>query len=434
MTNKILIKFPTRERPDKFFQVLSLYYKKAKDVSNIEFLISCDSDDSTMNNPDVIKKLENAKKHINLNYYFGNSKTKIEAVNADIEKCKNWDILLLASDDMIPVCDGYDQIIRDDMFTYHRNGDGVLWYNDGNRNDINTLCIFGKKYYERFNYVYNPEYTSLWCDNEFTDVSIFLGKYVKINKTIIEHAHPAYQKANFDKLYVKNESFFKKDEAVYNKRKKKNFNLDKFVPYLSILTPSVPSRVDNSLKTLMEKIDKQIKENNLEKKVEHLIFIDNKIRTVGRKRDNLVQSAVGQFIAFVDDDDDISDDYVLEIVNAIKNNSDVDVITFKQDCYIENYPRSVANFGLKNEQQPYSPGTVFTRKPYHICAWNRLLAKNYNVPSNNICEDQGWVCQMWDVAKTEYHIDKILHTYNHSTANTTCLQQGENSVYNNTQI
>ena len=45
-----------------------------------------------------------------------------------MEKCKTWDILLLASDDMIPVCDGYDQIIRDDMFTYHRNGDGVLWY------------------------------------------------------------------------------------------------------------------------------------------------------------------------------------------------------------------------------------------------------------------------------------------------------------------
>ena len=80
MTNKILIKFPTRERPEKFFQVLSLYYKKAKDVSNIEFLISCDLDDTTMNNPDVIKKLENAKKHINLNYYIGNSKTKIEAV------------------------------------------------------------------------------------------------------------------------------------------------------------------------------------------------------------------------------------------------------------------------------------------------------------------------------------------------------------------
>jgi hypothetical protein len=225
MTTKILIKFPTRERPEKFFQVLNLYYQKSKDINNIEFLISCDSDDSTMNNPVVIKKLENAKKHINLNYYFGNSKSKVEAINSDIEKIKNWDILLLASDDMIPVCDEYDQIIRDDMLTYYKNGDGVLWYNDGNRNDLITLCIFDKKYYEKFNYIYNPEYTSLWCDNEFTDVCLFLKKCTKINKTIIEHAHPAYQKANFDKLYVKNESFFKKDEDIYNKRKIKNFDL-----------------------------------------------------------------------------------------------------------------------------------------------------------------------------------------------------------------
>jgi len=41
---------------------------------------------------------------------------------------------------------------------------------------------------------------------------------------------------------------------------------------------------------------------------------------------------------------------------------------------------------------------------------------------------------MWDVAKTEHYIDKILHTYKHSVSNTTCLQHGNNSVYNNTQI
>jgi hypothetical protein len=414
MTTKILIKFPTRERPEKFFQVLSLYYQKAKDLSNIEFLISCDLDDSTMNNPVVIKKLENAKKHINLNYYFGNSKTKIEAVNADIEKCKNWDILLLASDDMIPICDGYDQIIRDDMFTYHRNGDGVLWYNDGNRNDINTLCIFDKKYYERFNYIYNPEYTSLWCDNEFTEVSQFLGKCSKINKIIIEHAHPAYQKANFDKLYVKNESFFKKDEEIFNKRKNKNFELNKYIPYLSILTPSVPSRITKGLQNVMDKIEKQIKENNLDKKVEHLIHIDNKVRTIGRKRDNLVQCAIGQYVAFVDDDDDISNDYVLELVNAIKNNPNVDVITFKQNCFIENYPKSIVKFGLGHENEAYAPNVEFKRKPYHICAWKGTLSKKFNFPSSNYGEDVGWLYQLWEVAKTEYYIDKVLHSYIHS--------------------
>ena len=367
-----------------------------------------------MNNPDVIRRLNNSKKHINLNYYFGNSKTKVQAINTDMENCQNWDILLLASDDMIPVCDGYDQIIREDMFTHHRNGDGVLWYNDGNRDDINTLCIFGKKYYERFNYIYNPEYTSLWCDNEFTEVSLFLGKCAKINKTIIEHAHPAYQKANFDRLYAKNESFSKKDEDVYNKRKITNFDLNRFIPYLSILTPSVPSRIKDGLRNVMDKIEKQIKDNNLEKKVEHLIVIDNKVRTIGRKRDNLVQCAIGQYVAFVDDDDDVSDEYVLELVNAIKNNPHVDVITFKQNCFIENYPKAIVNFGLNYENEAYVPNTEFKRKPYHVCAWKTALAQKYRFPSSNYGEDAGWLSQLWEVAKTEYHIDKVLHAYIHS--------------------
>jgi hypothetical protein len=431
---KILIKFPTRGRPDKFLRVLNLYYTKATNKENLAFLISCDEDDKSMNNPEMIKKLEIAKKKINLFYFFGNSKTKIEAVNADMDKIDGWDILLLASDDMIPVVDGYDEIIRNDMYYYHRNMDGVLWYNDGGQNKINTLSILGNRYYKRFNYIYHPDYTSLWCDNEFTDVSVFLGKVYKSDQTIIEHVHPAFNKTNFDELYVKNESFFNHDKAVYERRSQKNFDLNNVLPYLSILTPSVPSRVSGSLSKLMSKIEDQIKKNNLETKVEHLVLIDNKVRTVGRKRDNLVQSAVGQFVAFVDDDDDISDDYVLELTNAIKNNPDVDVITFKQNCFIENNPKSVVVFGLENENEGYVPNTIFKRKPYHVCAWNRKIAQKYRVPSNNICEDVGWCSQMWKEAKTEFFIDKPLHAYVHAVSHTECLQTGENSVYNNKQI
>lgn len=431
---KLLIKFPTRGRPEKFFQVLELYYNKATNKDDIAFAISCDVDDPTMNNPQVISRLEEFKKKARLIYFFGHNKTKVQAINADMEKLEGWQILLLASDDMIPVVDGYDDIIRNDMIAYHRNMDGVLWYSDGGQDKINTLCILGHKYYQRFNYIYNPEYISLWCDNEFTDVSNFLGKSYKIDKTIIEHAHPVYQKTNFDELYARNESYFNIDKITYERRYKSNFGLNSNLPYLSILTPSIPSRIGTSLKKLIDKIDQQIKQHNLEKKVEHLILVDNKVRTVGRKRDNLVQSAVGQFVAFVDDDDDISNDYVIELVNAIKDNPDVDVITFKQHCFIEDNPKSVVVFGLQNENESYLPNTIFKRKPYHVCAWNRRLAQKYRVPSNNICEDFGWVSQLWREAKTEFFIDKPLHAYIHNEANTACLQTGENSVYNNTQI
>ena len=45
---KLLIKFPTRGRPDKFFSVLDEYINKAKNLDKIAFLITLDNDDISM--------------------------------------------------------------------------------------------------------------------------------------------------------------------------------------------------------------------------------------------------------------------------------------------------------------------------------------------------------------------------------------------------
>lgn len=222
---KILIKFPTRGRPDKFFQVLNEYIQKAKDLSKIAFVISMDSDDSTMANLSIRNKFDEIRKKVKLFYFYGQNKSKIEAINADMDNIDGWDILLLASDDMIPVVDGYDEIIRNDMNAHFSDLDGCLWYSDGGQNNICTLSIMGKKYYDRFGYIYNPEYKSLWSDNEYTDVTTQLNKFYKSDQVIIEHQHPVYQKTNYDALYVRNESYFNIDREVYDRRKAINFDL-----------------------------------------------------------------------------------------------------------------------------------------------------------------------------------------------------------------
>jgi hypothetical protein len=48
----------------------------------------------------------------------------------------------------------------------------------------------GRKYYNRFNYVYCPEYVSLFCDNETKIVSQLLGKYFYYEGIIQKHLHP----------------------------------------------------------------------------------------------------------------------------------------------------------------------------------------------------------------------------------------------------
>jgi hypothetical protein len=219
---KLLIKFPTRGRTEKFFEVLNKYVNLIEDKENYKIVVSCDRDDASMNNPQVISKIKSFK---NTEIYFGENKSKIEAVNADMAEQKNYDIILLASDDMIPVEKGYDVIIKENMKKYFPDTDGVLWFNDGYRGkELNTLCILGKKYYERFNYIYHPAYKSLWCDNEFMEVADKLKKQIYIDKVIIKHDHPANNQNLYeDELYEKNLKLNSADMDTYNKRKKKNF-------------------------------------------------------------------------------------------------------------------------------------------------------------------------------------------------------------------
>jgi hypothetical protein len=218
---KLLIKFPTRGRPEKFFEVLDIYYNFLFDIDKTIFQITIDEDDTLMNNNNVINKLKNYK---NLSYNIGISGTKIASVNRDII-VGDWDILLLASDDMIPIKNGYDDIIRKYMIDKYPDTDGVLWFNDGNRKDLNTLSILGSKYYQRFNYIYNPDYKSLWADNEFMTVANILNKQTFYDEVIIHHQHPDWGYGNKDNVHSLNTINDVYDKNIFLLRQKNNFYL-----------------------------------------------------------------------------------------------------------------------------------------------------------------------------------------------------------------
>ena len=220
---KLLIKFPTRGRKNKFLQTLRKYQNFLSGQVEVTFLVTLDEDDTEMNDQLVKEILSQYK---NLVYHYGNSKTKVEAINADMEKLTDWDIVLLASDDMIPQIKGYDQIIVEQMKKNYPDTDGVLFFNDGfKQNQLNTLCILGKKYYKRFNYIYNPEYKSVWCDNEFTEVANILNKQTYIDQVIIKHEHPDWGYGKNDQIHLSNYKNVNQDKATFDKNKMKNFGL-----------------------------------------------------------------------------------------------------------------------------------------------------------------------------------------------------------------
>ena len=235
---KILFKYPTRQRPLMFSKTLMKYYELMKN-NNFEFLISCDNDDESMNSKEIKDFLQQFP---NLSIRYDNNKTKIDAVNCGVSE-KNFDIVVLVSDDMIPEVEGYDEIIRNDMKSNFPDTDGGLWYFDGWNKKICTLSILGKKLYDRFNYIYHPSYKTQWCDNEYTEVTQKMNKLYYSDCVIIRHVHPdivlqnmeaknalysvneVYKEHNFaghDLLWQKNADG-NEDENNFLKRKSKGF-------------------------------------------------------------------------------------------------------------------------------------------------------------------------------------------------------------------
>lgn len=223
---KILVQFPTLCRKGKFLHCIEQYNNMLSGINDIFFNINCDTDDSQMNNEntrnDIAKILTKSSYRIN---YLEKS-NKISAINSMIDV--NFDVLLCASDDMIPVEEGWDEHISDNMETYFPNLDGALHFNDGyTENKLITLSIMGKKLYEYFGYVYHPDYKSLYCDNEFTEEVYSLNKVKYIDKEIIKHEHYSREgnvnSGDYDLAAKKTLFFAGRDGSVFKKRKALGF-------------------------------------------------------------------------------------------------------------------------------------------------------------------------------------------------------------------
>jgi glycosyltransferase involved in cell wall biosynthesis len=180
-------------------------------------------------------------------------------------------------------------------------------------------------------------------------------------------------------------------------------------PTLSILTPAIWNR--DSAKFLAAAISEQIGSAP----VEHLVLFDNRARSIGAKRQALVDIARGKYIAFCDDDDDVSGDYVARLLEAAEKGADV--ITFKQRA-IYNGLESEVHFGINNQDGPFTPGGITLRAPWHVCAWKRERVADCLFSFTNYGEDLVWCHQARKLARTGHHIDAVLHTYRHDAATT----------------
>lgn len=176
-------------------------------------------------------------------------------------------------------------------------------------------------------------------------------------------------------------------------------------PALSILIPSLPSRLARFGIPLFEKLQAQAEDLP----VEILMLTDNKARSVGHKRNALLGAARGDYVAFCDDDDDVAGDYVPAIF--AKTGEAADVITFHQDAVVNGAAAEVIFRASHDRDEPFAPGAIIKRRPWHVCAWRRELVAGCIFTDKMWGEDADWVNQACAILRNGVHIPRVLHRY-----------------------
>lgn len=213
----ILIKYATRSRPQHFVRAMRNIVQTT--VTPYKVIISCDEDDKTMNTRQI--QTYTASRYRNAQIFYGPRVTKVEAINRDMDKAGEWDVLVNFSDDMIFKVHAWDRIMLNRINAkWGGTTDFFAHFNDGYVFDaLPTMSIMGKQYWDRDTYIYHPSYKSFSCDAEAMYVAMMRRRYHYFKDILFKHEHPANSKVNKnDALYKANSGHSRHDTENYFNR------------------------------------------------------------------------------------------------------------------------------------------------------------------------------------------------------------------------
>ena len=147
--------------------------------------------------------------------------------------------------------------------------------------------------------------------------------------------------------------------------------------------------------------------------IEILTYVDNKQFSTGYKRNELLKSATGKYIIFIDDDDWVEPYYIEELLKAAESDADC----FAINGWITTNGRNRVNWKLSKNYKNETRSGVYLRTTNHITAVKRELALQVGFPDKSNAEDKWYSDRVVKLLKTEYKIDKPMYHYRFSTLN-----------------
>lgn len=146
------------------------------------------------------------------------------------------------------------------------------------------------------------------------------------------------------------------------------------------------------------------------KPVEILVACDNKEISIGKKRQNLLQEAKGEWITMVDDDDWVSDTYVDDILAALQESPDC--VGFLIQCTRNGKHPVMAKASLAYKRWGENQdGFAHVRSPYQKTPVRRSIALKVGFPDLRYGEDRVYSEGVVKLCQTEVFINRVLYNY-----------------------
>lgn len=145
--------------------------------------------------------------------------------------------------------------------------------------------------------------------------------------------------------------------------------------------------------------------------VQILVYWNNYEFPLPEIRQDLIDQAGGEYISFIDDDDDVPDYYVKEVMKALKESPDY--VGWQLQLY-NNGERMKPTFHSLKYDKWYEDDEGWYRNISHLNPIKKSIALKSKFDSpQGIAEDGPWADRIAPYARNEVYIDRIMYYYYH---------------------
>ena len=175
---------------------------------------------------------------------------------------------------------------------------------------------------------------------------------------------------------------------------------------LCIVITTIVGR-EKQFEYIFNKLGNQVRDLNLTEDIDCVVIKDNKELSIGTKRDKAYKMSRALFTVMIDDD--VPDDYIATVYNAICENPDVDCIGYMERCVING---QVKYSKISNECTEWKAlPDRYERTPFFKVPIKTALCQQTGVADMRFGEDHDFAIRIKPLLKTEFFIDKAMYYY-----------------------